>query len=132
MSLLKVLTFSAGPLLDFKLAVNKWRLHVSGYVALNNEEKEHNVPGVLLVIGHGGKSYGPLRRCLSVPARAHAQLDARAPPVNQTYSETTLAAAHMELRTFPSCAMQTEPTEEPQQSNFLVPSDSEGMFAYIE
>lgn len=67
MSLLKLLTFSARPLLDFNLAAKKWRLHVSGYIALNNEEKEHNVLGVLLVIGHEGKSYGPQRRCMSVP-----------------------------------------------------------------
>lgn len=61
MSLLKVLTFLAGLLLDFNLAANKWCLHVSGSIALNNEEKEQNVLGPLLVFGHGGKSYRPPR-----------------------------------------------------------------------
>lgn len=70
MSLLKVLTFLAGPLLDFNLAAKKWCLHVSGYVALNNEEKEHNVLGVLLVFGQEGKSYGPPRHKLEAAAAA--------------------------------------------------------------
>lgn len=58
MSLLKMLTFLAGPLLDFNLAANKRGPHVSGDVAFNNEgKKEHNVLGVLLVFGlEGGKS----------------------------------------------------------------------------
>lgn len=123
MSLLKVLTFLAGPLLDFNLAANKWCLHVSGYVASNNEEKEHNVLGVLLVFGHEGKRYGPPRHNVEAaaplrvcPVCAHTQVEARAPPANQTYCEITLAAAYVERRSFPSCAMQTEPTEESQLS----------------
>lgn len=125
MSLLKVLTFLAGLLLDFNLAVSKWCLYVSGYIALNNEEKEHNVLGVLPVFGHEGKSYGPPRHNIEAaaaaplplrPVRAHTRVDARAPPVNQRYCEITLAAAYVELRSFPHCAMQMEPTEESELS----------------
>lgn len=143
MSLLKVLTFLAGPLLDFNLAANKRCLHVSGYVASNNEEKEHNVLGVLLVFGHEGKRYGPPRQNVEAaaaaplrvcPACAHTQVEARAPPANQTYCEITLAAAYVERRFLPilrnaNGAHRGITAQCEYLRNVPVPTGSEGMFA---
>lgn len=94
-------------------------------VALNNEGKEHNVLGGLLVLCHEGKSYGlrstygeqPLCHRLYVPARAG--IATIAPPVNQRPEEVLLSkpAACVGLSSLQACAMQMGPAE---KSDFSV------------
>lgn len=72
-------------------------------VALNNEGKEHNVLGVLLVFCHEGKSYGlrttyreqPLCPCLYVPARSHTGIVTIAPPVTHRPYEIILLSKYV-------------------------------------